>query len=69
MRKFSIILIPIFLLSSVVQANSNEMPNLVTEIQEQLEDPIYLVAQKKKKKKKSSKKRRKSRSAITLNLP
>ena len=61
MRKFSIILIPIFLLSSVVQANSNEMPNLVTEIQQQLEDPIYLVAQKKKKKKKSSKKRRKSR--------
>ena len=65
MRKFSVILIPIFLFTSTLQANSNEIPNIAEEIRTQVEEGGgYFVAKKKKsKKKRRSKKRRSKKSA------
>ncbi len=49
MRKFNLVLIIVFIFSSsFAAANSAEMPDLVAEIQEQLNSPQLLVAQSKK---------------------
>lgn len=64
MRKFSIIFIPIFLLSSLSQANSKESLSIAQEIQYQLDNPEILVAKIKKK----SKKRRRRRRAKKVDL-
>ncbi len=58
MRKIAALLIPIFIFTSVVEANSQEMPDLTSEIQKQLEEPEYLVAQSKKRKSRSKRRRR-----------
>lgn len=68
MKNFSYILIPIFLFSSLAQANSNELPNLAEEIQIQLEEPIYTLAQSSDKKKSTKKRRRRRNSKPRVNL-
>ncbi len=50
MRIFNLLILSIFLISSQAYANSAEMPDLVSEIQEQLDSPQLLVAQSKSKK-------------------
>ncbi len=59
MRNFSFILIPMFFLSTLAEANSLEIPRVEDEIRAQLEEPLYVVA--KTSKKKSSKKKRRRR--------
>ncbi len=50
MRTIAVLLIPIFVFTSVAQANSREVPDLTSEIQAQLEEPLYTIAQSKAKK-------------------
>ncbi len=66
MRKVCTLLIPIFLLSSVADANSNELPNLSEEIVQQLDQPEYVVAQSKSKR--SSKRQRRRRRSTKVDL-
>lgn len=66
MRKISFILIPIFLFSSFARANSQEMPNLIAEIEQQLDEPQLLVAQEKKSSAKRRSRRRRSQKADLL---
>jgi tetratricopeptide (TPR) repeat protein len=63
MSSIKIFVASLFLFSSVSHANSQEMPNLVEEIQAQLESPIYTVAQGQSKKKRS---RRRTRAKTDL---
>ncbi len=64
MRKITTLLIPIFLFSSLAEANSREMPDLSSEIQTHLNEPIYTVAQSKKVKRA----RRRRRAKINTDL-
>lgn len=58
MRNFTYIFIAIFLSSTMVRANSLEMPNIAEEIEAQLDSPLYTVAKTSKKRSRSRKLRR-----------